>query len=145
MRPDGPQHDLVIFDCDGVLVDSEVLSLKALHEMLLTKGLDLAFDTLTEKFLGRSLAHERAVLQSEYDITLSDLDVATMSDRLYAAFRAELQPVPGVAAAIAQLSGPRCVASSSQPERIALSLETTGLAEFFGANVFSAAQVARGA
>ena len=140
MQPNG----LVIFDCDGVLVDSELISLEVLREVVRSKGVEIPLETIVDRFLGRSLAHERAVLGAEYGVTLTDADIASMSERLYALFKRELQPIKGVSNAISQLTGPRCVASSSLPERIALSLQATGLAGFFGRNIYSATQVARG-
>ena len=96
MQPDGPKPGLVIFDCDGVLVDSELISLEVLRELVRSKGVEISLETIVDRFLGRSLAHERAVLSAEYGVTLTDADIAAMSDKLYALFKRELQPVKGV-------------------------------------------------
>ena len=136
--------DLVIFDCDGVLVDSEPLSMRILLDTLGAAGLTLDPATGYDRFLGRSLAGTVAILRDEFGLTLGEPALAEMRRRLYAAFRAELQPIPHVAEVLAALPCPFCVASSSQPERIELSLRVTGLWPAFAGRVFSATMVARG-
>ena len=135
---------LVIFDCDGVLVDSEVISNGLLAEMMTELGHAMTTEQALRKFAGRSLADVLAlaeqILGRKIPEDLGQRYGRRLSDRL----RRELKPIPGVKAAIAAISHPRCVASSSTFERIRLSLEVTGLAPLFGSNIFSATQVARG-
>lgn len=135
---------LLIFDCDGVLVDSELLANAALAELMSALGHPMTTQQAIETFAGRSL---RDVLASA-DALLGRPIPADMGEqagrRLLARFRRELKPVAGAREAIAALPYARCVASSSTRERLALSLEVTGLAPLFGSNVFSADQVARG-
>ncbi len=135
---------LVIFDCDGVLVDSEPIALRVLLETLSASGLDLDTDAALDCFLGRSLASTRAILAEDFGFALSDDALAAMRRRLYAAFRAEITAISGVAAILAALRLPFCAASSSLPERIELSLRVAGLWTAFEGRVFSATQVARG-
>jgi HAD superfamily hydrolase (TIGR01509 family) len=135
---------LVIFDCDGVLVDSEPISLRLLLDTLAAAGLLLAAEEAHARFLGRSLATTREILAADYGLTLSDAALADMRRRLYAAFRAELAPIPHLATTLEALPCLFCVASSSQPERIELSLSVTGLWPAFRGRAFSAAMVARG-
>lgn len=135
---------LVIFDCDGVLVDSEPIALRLLLETLAEAGLALDADVARHRFLGRSLASTREILAEDFGLTLSDAALGDMRRRLHAAFRAELRPIPGVAETLAALERPVCVASSSQPERIELSLRVTGLWRWFEGRAFSASMVARG-
>ncbi len=137
---------LVIFDCDGVLVDSEPLSMRVMLETLAEHGLDYSENDAYEHFLGRSLATVRNTLRNEHTLELNDAALQTMRDRLFALFRAELGPMDGIAAALDALPADLgiCVASSSQPERIRLSLEVTGLLPRFEGRIFSAAQVANG-
>ena len=97
-----------------------------------------------DRFLGRSLATTREILARDFGLTLTDAALADMRRRLYAAFRAELAPIPGIAATLDALPCPYCVASSSQPERIELSLTVTGLWPRFEGRAFSATMVARG-
>jgi HAD superfamily hydrolase (TIGR01509 family) len=135
---------LVIFDCDGVLVDSEPISLRLLLDTLADAGLTLDPAEAHARFLGRSLASTRELLAQDFALTLTDAALAAMRRRLYAAFRAELAPIPGIAETLDALPCPYCVASSSQPERIELSLTVTGLWPRFRTRAFSATMVARG-
>lgn len=134
---------LIIFDCDGVLVDSEPIAMRLLLETLAEAGLVIEPEAANARFLGRSLASIRAIL-AESGLTLTDAALEEMRRRLYAAFEAELKPVAGVAEVLAALPVPYCVASSSQPERIELSLRVTGLWPRFEGRMFSATMVARG-
>lgn len=135
---------LVIFDCDGVLVDSEPISLRLLLETLAAAGLHLSPPEAAALFLGRSLASTREIVAREYGVIVGDGALDSMRRALYATFRAELAPIPHVAEALDALPAPYCVASSSQPERIELSLTVTGLWPRFAGRAFSAAMVANG-
>jgi HAD superfamily hydrolase (TIGR01509 family) len=135
---------LVIFDCDGVLVDSEPLALRVLTETLAGAGLAMTEGEAQARFLGRSLAAVVAEVREAHGVDLGDAALAAMRARLHALFRAELKPIPGVGAAIDALPCPTCVASSSQPERIRLSLEVTGLLPRLEGRLFSATMVSRG-
>jgi HAD superfamily hydrolase (TIGR01509 family) len=135
---------LVIFDCDGVLVDSEPISLRLLLETLAAAGVVLTPAEADELFLGRSLATTREIVARDYGLVVTDAALDDMRRALYAAFRAELRPIPGVAETLDALACGYCVASSSQPERIRLSLEVTGLWSRFEGRAFSSTMVARG-
>ena len=137
------KRDLIIFDCDGVLVDSELLSCKALTVCLRRHGIDISLDAAIDIFLGRST---QAV--TEYcarrgrrlpDDFFDDLRLAVR-----AAFTDTLQPTPGIAAVLRTLRTPFCVASSSDLDRIDHCLRLTGLAELIGRQIFSASMVANG-
>ncbi|MCR4265017.1 HAD family phosphatase [Nitratireductor sp. ZSWI3] len=136
--------DLVIFDCDGVLVDSEPLSMRVLLETVSESGITIDEDKAYELFLGRSLSTITSLLKNDYAVDLDAGQLERMRTKLYAAFRAELQPVDGIGEALDGLSRPCCVASSSQPERIRLSLGVAGLLERFEPHIFSATMVANG-
>jgi HAD superfamily hydrolase (TIGR01509 family) len=135
---------LVIFDCDGVLVDSEPISLRLLLSTLASAGLVLEPADADALFLGRSLATTREIVARDFGLTVSDAALDEMRRKLYAAFRDELQPIEGVSRVLGSLPCPFCVASSSQPERIELSLRVTGLWSRFEGRVFSSTMVARG-
>lgn len=135
---------LVLFDCDGVLVDSEPISLRLFVEMLAGSGLEIDAATASDRFLGRSLASARTILAEDYDLLLSDAALEGMRTRLLAAFAAELQPIRGIAETLDALPCRFCVASSSLPERIELSLTVTGLWPRFEGRVFSSSMVANG-
>lgn len=136
-------YSLVIFDCDGVLVDSEPLSLSVLSEALTNQGLPADIPYVTRHFLGRQLATVRAHASSR-QLHLSPEFEHDLNARLVQRFHDELRPVPYVADALAGLGIPRCVASSSDLARVRLSLEVTGLAPFFDDHVYTAEMVARG-
>ena len=133
----------LIFDCDGVLVDSEVLSMAELMRIIQTRRLPISEAEAYDLFLGTSGSHEIAFLRDRYGVDITP-DLADHRERLAARFRAALQPVPGIAEALARLGGPRAVASSSSPERLRLSLGLTGLWDAFAPHVYSATMVAHG-
>ncbi|WP_138467874.1 HAD family phosphatase [Poseidonocella sp. HB161398] len=135
---------LVIFDCDGVLVDSEPISLDVLTGYLSEQGCALDHATGYRALLGRSMASVADWLRRERGFGLTQEMTEEMRDRLFARFAAELRPIPGVAAAVGALGRPACVASSSQPERIRRSLGLTGLLPLFEPHLFSATMVANG-
>ena len=135
---------LLIFDCDGVLVDSEVIAHDTLREMMAALGRPMALDEMIREFAGKSLADTIATAGRLLGRPIPADVGHDIGQRLLDRFRRELKPIPGVRDAILALSYRRCVASSSSPERLHLSLAVTGLAPLFGENVFSAVQVANG-
>ncbi|PLK70363.1 hydrolase [Rhizobium sp. TH135] len=138
---------LVIFDCDGVLVDSEGIALEVLVEALAEKSISLTTGEAADRFLGRSLGSLTDVVRSEFGVEIDPPFLAGMREVLYARFRAELKPLPGVAAVIDGLKATDvdcCVASSSQRERIELSLSVTGLLPRLAPHIFSATMVKNG-
>jgi HAD superfamily hydrolase (TIGR01509 family) len=139
---------LVIFDCDGVLVDSEGLSNGLLAEMLRTEGLDLDVAQSRRLFQGLLLADVFATAASLLGRPLpADLPERFERERS-ALFQRELRAVPGAAEAVARVRAAGievCVASQGKPEKIRLSLELTGMSELFEPDaLFSAYSVARG-
>lgn len=135
---------LVIFDCDGVLVDSEPLSIRVLVETFRDLGVPLTETECYQHFLGRSLSSLKATVLTKFDRELTDAKLETMRERLYDLYRQELNPLPDMEIVLKTLSLPYCVASSSLLERIQLSLDLTGLGSFFGKHVFSSSMVANG-
>jgi HAD superfamily hydrolase (TIGR01509 family) len=135
---------LLIFDCDGVLVDSEVIAFDVLRQMLATLGKPMSLAECRQRFMGRRTPDVLAEIERELGRPIPADMGARMKALLFERFRHELHAVAGVKDAISRLAGPICVASSSSPERIALSLDVTGLAPLFGDHVFSAEQVPEG-
>ncbi|HBK46515.1 MAG TPA: hydrolase, partial [Xanthomonadaceae bacterium] len=133
----------MIFDCDGVLVDSEPLSCEALAEALTRDGLPADIPYVVQHFLGRQLGSVRAHAGARQVQLPPDFE-RDLNAHLLQRFRSELRPVPHVADVLARLDVPRCVASSSHLERVRLSLEVTGLAPLFGERIYTAEMVARG-
>jgi HAD superfamily hydrolase (TIGR01509 family) len=135
---------LLIFDCDGVLVDSEVIAHQTLLDALAPLGLTIPIEDSFALFSGRSLKDTRAIIEQRLGHPLP-ADFLEQSRRLlFERFRQSLTPVAGVVDAISALPYARCVASSSSFDRLRLALDVTGLAPLFGAHVFSATQVSLG-
>lgn len=138
---------LVIFDCDGVLVDSEPIALSVLAETLAAQGLVLDPAEVSERFLGRSLGAVTAGVREEFDIRLPDDFAALMRRRLFERYETELRAISGLEQVLEGLEAAGiavCVASSSLPERIEKSLSVTGLLSRFTPHVFSASMVKAG-
>ncbi|MGF9563191.1 HAD family hydrolase [Neorhizobium sp. JUb45] len=135
---------LVIFDCDGVLVDSEPVSVRVLVAALNRHGIDMAEEEAYGRFLGRSLATMTQVMDEEYGFHTGPDFLESLRVDLYERFHTELQAIKGIANTIDRLGCAHCVASSSQPERIRLSLSLTGLLDKFEPNIFSASMVENG-
>jgi HAD superfamily hydrolase (TIGR01509 family) len=136
--------DLLIFDCDGVLIDSELIACRIVAETLTEAGYQsTARDIIA--FVGKSSRDMYARLADRFGRALPDDLDARLGQALRRAFAAELQPMAGVDALLCGLAGTRrCVASSSGLERIRHSLGCTGLLGHFGDALFSASMVARG-
>lgn len=145
-----PSPRLVIFDCDGVLVDSEGIAAQTLSRFLTHLGWPLTPQDITAQFKGQSLHDTRATVEAKLGSALPatwlyDLAMNTALD-----FAKELKPIGGITRLLSNLRGmekPFCVASQSTPERIELSLRLSGLASHFeplGKRCFSAMQVPRG-
>jgi HAD superfamily hydrolase (TIGR01509 family) len=143
--PASGAFDLIIFDCDGVLVDSEVIACRALAEVLVEFGFKLAVDEIADRFIGTSTRDMYTALEADWGCALPDALKARIRARSRELFDRELQPIKGVAAALAGLAGPRCVASSSGPEAISYKLGRTDLLRCFApAVLFSSHMVSRG-
>lgn len=136
--------DLVIFDCDGVLVDSEPLSMAVLRDVLAEAGVAIGEDEAYERFLGRSMSTIAEIIRRDFDLAITQDHLERIRLDLFERFRAGLKPVPGIAEALKRLTAAHCVASSSQPERIRLSLRVTGLLELLEPRIYSATMVKRG-
>jgi HAD superfamily hydrolase (TIGR01509 family) len=136
--------DLVIFDCDGVLVDSERISVRIDVEVLAQLGWPLSESEVIERFVGRSEEYMIGEIEAQLGRRLAP-DWEEPFRHLYlAAFDAELEPVDGVVAALDAITAPTCVASSSSHERLRHTLGLTGLLDRFDGRIFSAEEVANG-
>lgn len=139
-----PDTELVIFDCDGVLIDSEVISARMLIAELKLYGIEMDMAFVSRHFLGRSYPVVLKEVREHYGVDLPDQFEADYRRRLLAAFALGLQVMPGAAEVIARLGRPYALATSSSPERTGQSLRLTGLDALFVGRVFTASMVARG-
>lgn len=136
--------DLIIFDCDGVVVDSEPLSCACLAEALTRHGIETSLDLVFDRFLGRGFAAVEAHVQATTGASLPAAFREALRADVNAAFTRDLRAIEGIADLLAGLEIPYCLASSSDRARIELSLHLTGLDAAFAGRIFNAEMVARG-
>ena len=134
----------MIFDCDGVLVDSEVIANRVLAAAITEAGLPMTTDESMQLFMGRRWEDSLFQIERRLGRPLPDDFSDAYRSRRDAALHAELQPVEGIAAAIERIPIPRCVASSGPVEKIRFTLGRTGLLELFEGRIFSAHEVKHG-
>lgn len=134
----------VIFDCDGVLVDSEMLSAGVLMGMMAEIGLPITAEIFRSDFLGRSFAAAALRAEQRFGRPLPADFQARYRERLLQRMAEQLQPMAGVTALLQRMRAPYCLATSSSPERLKVSLDTTGLAPFFAGLAFTASEVRHG-
>jgi HAD superfamily hydrolase (TIGR01509 family) len=136
--------DLVIFDCDGVLVDSEVISCAAHAETLTRHGYPITSDQVLERFLGVSDREARETIETELGRPLADDFESQMNEAALRRYTEDLRAIPYIDEAIAAIDLPKCVASSGTPEKIRHGLGCAGLYDQLAPYIFSASQVKRG-
>lgn len=134
---------LVIFDCDGVLVDSERITNTVFCSMLNDLGVSISLPDMFEKFVGLSMPQCLELITELLGHTPPVDFVPTLKRRAEAALRAEITPIDGVAEVLKELRVPYCVASSGEHEKIRLTLGATGLLKNFENRIFSVVDVAR--
>jgi HAD superfamily hydrolase (TIGR01509 family) len=136
--------DLIIFDCDGVLVDSEVISCRAHSETLTRHGYPITPDQVLRRFLGVSDREARLMIEAEIGRKLPDDFEAQVKHATLRFYQGDLQAIANVGDAIAAIDLPRCVASSGTPEKIRHGLTCAELYDLLSPHIFSATQVDRG-
>jgi HAD superfamily hydrolase (TIGR01509 family) len=137
-------YELVVFDCDGVLVETERLAVRIDVRVLSAMGWRLDEHEVIERFVGRSPEHMTRELAAHLGRALPDDWDAEFSHLYRTTFEAELEPVPGVVAALDRIVLPTCVASSNSHENIRFTLGLTGLLPRFDGRIFSATEVREG-
>jgi len=138
------RFELVIFDCDGVLVDSEVISCRAHAETLARHGYPITAEQVLERFLGVSDREARLIIESETGRTLPDDFESQVKQATLRFYAGDLQAISYVGEAVAAIDLPKCVASSGTPEKIRHGLTCAGLYDILAPHIFSAGQVKRG-
>jgi HAD superfamily hydrolase (TIGR01509 family) len=139
-----PKFDLVIFDCDGVLVDSELISCRAHAATLTHHGYAITEDQVLERFLGVSDREAQLMVEAELGRRLPDDFDQQIKRATLEFYASDLRAIAHVGETIAALGLPKCVASSGTPEKIKHGLDCAGLYHALAPHIFSATQVARG-
>ena len=133
---------LVIFDCDGVLVDTERITVRTEAFILTRLGWPMTEDEVVERFVGRSAAHMHAEVEGRLGRRVDwqvEFEAPTR-----AALERDLVPVDGIVEVLDAISLPTCVASSGSHDKMAFTLGRTGLWDRFAGRIFSADEVAHG-
>jgi HAD superfamily hydrolase (TIGR01509 family) len=136
--------DLVIFDCDGVLIDSEIISARMLVAELSRLGLDIDLTYVEHNFLGRSYPVVMEVIRREFGLDLPPDFETRYRENLLAAFQKDLKVVPHVHEVLAGMGVPFCVATSSSPRRAEMSLALVKLSDLVAGKVYTSTMVQRG-
>jgi len=134
-------YKLIIFDCDGVLVDSERLSNQIFCEILNGYGLDLTLDDMFEIFVGNSMNRCIEIITDMLGYPPPDNFEQIYRSKTAAAFKTDLKAIDGVEKIIQQLSKPYCIASSGPHEKMQITLSATGLSKYFNNNIYSTRDV----
>ncbi|NPD14356.1 HAD family hydrolase [Xinfangfangia sp. D13-10-4-6] len=140
----GRVPELVILDCDGVLIDSEIISARMLVQELAEHGVQIDLAYVARHFLGRSYPTVIAEIRRDFGVTLPDGFEEDYRNRLLDAFKRGLQIMPGVRDMLDALDVPVCVATSSSPRRVEMSLRLVDLWKRLGPVTFTAHEVAHG-
>ena len=138
-------HCAIIFDFDGVLADSEVLSNSVLADIVTELGVPTTVDDAYRNFMGKRQQEIVEAIELAVGRTLPANFLEDYQSRTFEAFRRELRAIQGAREFIESWGHvPRCIASSSSPERLALCLDVLDMKKLFDGRVFSASSVARG-
>lgn len=133
--------ELIIFDCDGVLVDSETITNQVLVDYINEFGTSLTLDDALELFRGGALADCITYIRTEHGIELPEDFAPNFRHRIKVAFEKDLKAVEGIKELLDSITQPVCVASNGPMEKMETTLKVTGLSSYFGENVFSAYQL----
>ncbi|HEX8415653.1 MAG TPA: HAD-IA family hydrolase [Sphingomicrobium sp.] len=139
-----PSADLIIFDCDGVLIDSEILVCRLTSEELTRLGYPISVTDVIRRFAGRAEPSMIAEIEQDWGQSVRPAYFTRIRERIAEAYATELRAIPEVAETLEQIRTPICVASSSYPEKLLAGLRNTELLDVFDGNIISAVRVARG-
>ena len=132
---------LIIFDCDGVLVDSETITNQVLVDYVNEFGVGISLEKALELFQGGALADWVHYVKAEHGIDLPPEFQTNFRRRMKVAFEKDLKVIPGVLELIESLDCPICIASNGPLEKMETTLKVTGLNKYFNDNIFSAYQI----
>ena len=137
--PDQLNDLLLIFDCDGTLVDSESLAAVVIEESLQKLGIPITNEEIVREFTGKSTAENIGYVETTYDVKLPDNYRDTIYSKMQERFSIDLKSIEGIPELLDQLSSPRCVASNGPHQQIVNSLTTTDIIHHFQPeHIFSA-------
>jgi HAD superfamily hydrolase (TIGR01509 family) len=134
----------IIFDCDGVLVDSEIIGIRIEVELLHSAGCAISVEQLTERFSGMSWGDILLILEKESGLNLKDQLLSKTEAELDERIPAEVRAMDGVRVVLEQLQYPRCVCSNTKMSRLEAMLTNVGLKDYFAPNIFSAKDLGEG-
>ncbi|WP_047516546.1 HAD family phosphatase [Methylophilus sp. Q8] len=135
--------ELIIFDCDGVLVDSELIVNRVFLEALNRAGVPITLNHLLERFVGHSLEQCLTMVHDQYGVALGSNFVAEYKVKRDLALAQQVRAVDGVEALINQLTIPFCVASNSEAQKVHTMLTLTGLIGYFAGKILSATDMSK--
>ena len=135
------KYKCVIFDCDGILVDSEPITAKVLVSMTNDLGLHIDLEFVIQEFMGRSLNYIMQYLDGLTNGGLPENFELEYRRKTYRAFQNELKPIDGIHSVLEGLEVPFCVASSGPLEKMQNNLRTTGLIDIFQDKMFSCYEI----
>lgn len=146
MSDNSPMEEvqLIVFDCDGVLIDSEILVCTLVSEELTRLGYPITPQEVVRQYAGRPEREILADIAERWGRPVPPAYKEAMTRRIHHAYTTELQAIPGVRETLGQITLPICVASSTAPPKLKLGLNFVGLYDFFAPNVVSASYVAHG-
>ena len=133
----------VVFDCDGVLVDSEPIANRVMSALLREYGVELTPSQCMQRFIGLTVEAEAAAIRAEFGVDLADVLERELTPRTIRAFERELRPTAGLREILDSLTIPKAVASNSRHERVIASLSATGLLGYFSPRIMTSDRVAR--
>ncbi len=142
--PPSSPFELLILDCDGVVVDSEPITTRVLTEMLRELGVSIEAEQVAQTFTGHTFAHTLELVAELLGAPLPQDFVPNYGDRTFAALEAELKPVRGIETALGQITIPYCIASNGPHEKMRKTLGILNLLSRFEGRMFSSADVPRG-
>lgn len=135
---------LIIFDCDGVLVDSEPITNKVFWAMLRERGINITLEETVANFVGRTMKACAVIIKEKYGVEITADDLAEFAKRSADVLRKELLPVEGIHEVLKTIPYPYCVASSGSYDKMNITLDVTGVMPYVEGRIFSAVDVAQG-
>jgi len=136
-----PQPDLVIFDCDGVLVDSEIIAARIEAELLTLAGFEISAEEIAESYAGLTFKDIMMRVEAKSAIPFQASLIDRAEELVDRKLRSDVRAIDGVREAVAGVTVQRCICSNSRSERIEFMLEKVGLLPFFAGRIFSGLEI----